>query len=147
LCWHEQACSKLIRFYFFRFQSSGSARTASTYEVAHIDEDMFAGLQLMAQVEVRNLVCDRESLASGWMSLIYADGSFDCVFVINSPEMRRIGAELPGVRLYAKCEFMNPGGSVKDRPALRMVQAALAGAPSGRTCRSSTRPATGVAYA
>ena len=26
-----------------------------------------------------------------------------------------IGAELPGVRIYAKCEFANPGGSVKDR--------------------------------
>ena len=43
--------------------------------------------------------------------------------------LRRIGAELPGIRIYAKCEFMNPGGSVKDRPALRMIEAALARRP------------------
>src|SRR4029077_469217 len=27
--------------------------------------------------------------------------------------------ECPDVSIYAKAEFMNPGGSVKDRPALR----------------------------
>ena len=33
-----------------------------------------------------------------------------------------------GCDIYAKCEFENPGGSVKDRPALWMVRAAeLAG--------------------
>ncbi len=31
-----------------------------------------------------------------------------------------------GVELYAKLEFINPGGSVKDRPALRMIEAAEA---------------------
>jgi len=31
--------------------------------------------------------------------------------------------DLPeGVEIYAKAEFMNPGGSVKDRPALRMIE-------------------------
>ena len=35
----------------------------------------------------------------------------------------RIGRDLPG-QLFAKLEFMNPGGSVKDRPALAMVEAA-----------------------
>ncbi len=30
----------------------------------------------------------------------------------------------PKVTVYAKLEFMNPGGSVKDRPALRMIEAA-----------------------
>lgn len=29
------------------------------------------------------------------------------------------------VLLLAKVEFMNPGGSVKDRPALRMIEAAV----------------------
>ncbi len=32
----------------------------------------------------------------------------------------------PKVEVYAKLEFMNPGGSVKDRPALRMIEAAEA---------------------
>jgi cysteine synthase B len=63
--------------------------------------------------------------------------------------LRRIGAELPGIRIYAKCEFANPGGSVKDRPALRMIEAALGGGRlgRGRTLVDSTSGNTGVAYA
>jgi cystathionine beta-synthase len=43
----------------------------------------------------------------------------------NTPLVRldRIGRSLPG-QLLAKLEFLNPGGSVKDRPALLMVEAA-----------------------
>jgi cysteine synthase B len=63
--------------------------------------------------------------------------------------LRRIGAELPGVRIYAKCEFLNPGGSVKDRAALRMIESALADGRfgRGRTLVDSTSGNTGVAYA
>jgi S-sulfo-L-cysteine synthase (O-acetyl-L-serine-dependent) len=63
--------------------------------------------------------------------------------------LRRIGADLPGVRIFAKCEFANPGGSVKDRPALRMIEAALAEGRlgRGRTLVDSTSGNTGVAYA
>ena len=35
--------------------------------------------------------------------------------------LNRVGAD-SGVELYAKCEFLNPGGSVKDRIAVRMVE-------------------------
>ena len=35
--------------------------------------------------------------------------------------LNRIGRELP-VELFAKCEFLNPGGSVKDRIAVRMIE-------------------------
>lgn len=40
----------------------------------------------------------------------------------NTPvvKLHRLGAECPA-KLYAKCEFLNPGGSVKDRIAVRMV--------------------------
>ena len=63
--------------------------------------------------------------------------------------LRRIGAELPGLRLYVTCEFMNPGGSVKDRPALRMIETALADGRfgKGKTLVDSTSGNTGVAYA
>jgi cysteine synthase B len=63
--------------------------------------------------------------------------------------LRRIGAELPGIRLFAKCEFMNPGGSVKDRAALRMIETALAEGRfgPGKTLVDSTSGNTGVAYA
>ena len=41
----------------------------------------------------------------------------------NTPVVRfhKIGADLP-VELFGKCEFLNPGGSVKDRIAVRMVE-------------------------
>jgi len=63
--------------------------------------------------------------------------------------LRRIGAGLPGVVLYAKCEFANPGGSVKDRPALRMIETALAEGRfgPGKTLVDATSGNTGVAYA
>lgn len=63
------------------------------------------------------------------------------------------------VRLYAKAESFNPGGSVKDRPALAMVQAAIAdgrlradqGAlnrhPSSPRVLDATSGNTGIAYA
>src|SRR5579875_1380269 len=43
----------------------------------------------------------------------------------NTPLLRldRIGRDIPG-QLVAKLEFLNPGGSVKDRPALNMIEAA-----------------------
>ena len=44
----------------------------------------------------------------------------------DTPLIRLRGVEPPGVELWAKCEFANPGGSVKDRPALQMVRDALA---------------------
>ena len=46
----------------------------------------------------------------------------------NTPLVRlhHIEQDCPGVELWAKCEFTNPGGSVKDRPALRMISDALA---------------------
>ena len=41
----------------------------------------------------------------------------------------RLSADLPGVTIYGKAEYFNPGGSVKDRAALSMV---LDGERSGR---------------
>ena len=32
----------------------------------------------------------------------------------------------PRVKVFAKAEWFNPGGSVKDRPALNIIRAALA---------------------
>jgi cystathionine beta-synthase/cysteine synthase A len=41
----------------------------------------------------------------------------------NTPTVRlnRVGKET-GVELFGKCEFLNPGGSVKDRIAVRMIE-------------------------
>jgi S-sulfo-L-cysteine synthase (O-acetyl-L-serine-dependent) len=65
-------------------------------------------------------------------------------------QLRRITAGLPdGVKVFAKAEHLNPGGSVKDRPALRMI---LAGEQSGAllpgmTILDATSGNTGIAYA
>src|SRR5256885_4575206 len=64
--------------------------------------------------------------------------------------LRRFEREVPGgVELYAKAEWQNPGGSVKDRAAARMV---LEGEASGkltraRTILDATSGNTGIAYA
>lgn len=36
-------------------------------------------------------------------------------------ELERTAARVPGLRLFAKAEYLNPGGSVKDRPARAMI--------------------------
>ncbi len=62
--------------------------------------------------------------------------------------LRCVAKSAPGVAVYAKLEFANPGGSVKDRPALRMMQDALADGrlTRGKTLIDSTSGNTGVAY-
>lgn len=54
-----------------------------------------------------------------------------------------------GVKIYAKAEWFNPGGSVKDRPALSIIQAALSRGDlvSGRRLLDSTSGNMGIAYA
>lgn len=70
----------------------------------------------------------------------------------NTPlvEIRKVTRGLPpGVRVLAKLEGFNPGGSVKDRPALRMIREAVAAGQltPGRTIIDSTSGNTGIAIA
>ena len=70
----------------------------------------------------------------------------------NTPllEIQKISAGLsPQVKIYAKLEGMNPGGSVKDRPAWRMVQEGLRSGQlrPGKTILDSTSGNTGIALA
>jgi cysteine synthase B len=60
-----------------------------------------------------------------------------------------VGAEFPGVEFYAKAEWENPGGSIKDRPALNIVlEAERAGLMSrDKVLIDSTSGNTGIAYA
>ena len=69
----------------------------------------------------------------------------------NTPlvRVRKLAADLPDVEIYGKAEYLNPGGSVKDRPALNMV---LDGERTGKltpekTLIDSTSGNTGIAYA
>ena len=63
--------------------------------------------------------------------------------------LRHFERAAPGVELYAKAEWQNPGGSVKDRAAARMI---ADGEASGRlkpglTIVDATSGNTGIAYA
>ncbi len=57
--------------------------------------------------------------------------------------------EFPGLEVYAKAEWFNPGGSVKDRPALSMIEdGERRGAlTKDRVIIDSTSGNTGIAYA
>ena len=68
----------------------------------------------------------------------------------NTPLLRlsKLDAELQGVEIFAKAEFFNPGGSVKDRAGLNMI---LDGERTGRltkdrTLLDATSGNTGIAY-
>src|SRR5271154_402237 len=69
----------------------------------------------------------------------------------NTPLLRlaKLDSGFPGVEIYTKAEFFNPGGSVKDRAALNMI---LDGERTGRLTKDrvildSTSGNTGIAYA
>ena len=68
----------------------------------------------------------------------------------NTPLVRLRGIERdnPGVKIYLKLEYMNPGGSVKDRPALQMMRDAIADGQltQDKTLIDATSGNTGVAY-
>ena len=55
----------------------------------------------------------------------------------------------PGVEIYAKVEYFNPGGSLKDRPVLRMLSEAIADGrlTRGKTIIDSSSGNAGIAYA
>jgi S-sulfo-L-cysteine synthase (O-acetyl-L-serine-dependent) len=69
----------------------------------------------------------------------------------NTPLLRLgcIAKEFTNIEFYAKAEWFNPGGSVKDRPALNMIQAGVASGAlrPGKTIIDATSGNTGIAYA
>lgn len=79
-------------------------------------------------------------------------GPHDVLSLIgNTPllSFNRIAPQSPGVKIYAKAEWANPGGSVKDRPAKNII---LDAEKSGLMSRDkllidSTSGNTGIAYA
>jgi cysteine synthase B len=63
--------------------------------------------------------------------------------------LHRFELETPGVELWAKAEWQNPGGSVKDRAATRMIlDGEASGAlTTGKIILDATSGNTGIAYA
>src|SRR6202790_947480 len=69
----------------------------------------------------------------------------------NTPLLRLVstGHEFQNVEICGKAEWFNPGGSVKDRPALGMIDAGLKSGAlvPGKTIIDATSGNTGIAYA
>ena len=70
----------------------------------------------------------------------------------NTPllPLRRLSSGLPArVQVFAKAEWFNPGGSVKDRPALNIIQTALLNGDlgNGKRLLDSTSGNMGISYA
>jgi cysteine synthase B len=69
----------------------------------------------------------------------------------NTPLLRfqKLTGDLKDVRVLAKAEWNNPGGSVKDRAAARIITEALRAGKlgTGKTLLDSTSGNTGIAYA
>ena len=70
----------------------------------------------------------------------------------NTPllPLRRLSRKLsPRVKVFVKAEWFNPGGSVKDRPALNIIQTALANGDlgNGKRLLDSTSGNMGISYA
>ena len=76
----------------------------------------------------------------------------DIISNIRNPPLLRlekVARDLPGIEIYGKAEYFNPGGSVKDRAALNMIRE---GERAGllthdKTLIDSTSGNTGIAYA
>ena len=73
-------------------------------------------------------------------------------YVGNTPllPLRRVTRDLsPRVQVFAKAEWFSPGGSVKDRPALNIIQTALTHGDlgNGKRLLDSTSGNMGISYA
>ena len=70
----------------------------------------------------------------------------------NTPllPLRRVTRNLlPQIQIFVKAEWFNPGGSVKDRPALNIIRTAIANGDlvSGKRLLDSTSGNMGISYA
>jgi cysteine synthase B len=85
------------------------------------------------------------------LNFLYAQPDSLEARVGNTPlvRLKRIAADLPDpVKVFAKAEWFNPSGSVKDRPAANILREAFdSGKLKGRRLLDSTSGNMGIAYA
>jgi S-sulfo-L-cysteine synthase (O-acetyl-L-serine-dependent) len=99
---------------------------------------------MMEALQIRDVLQDRKDIRS-------ANPDSLLTFIGNTPliQICRVTKHLRGVQIFAKAEWLNPGGSVKDRAGLRIIED---GERSGELARGkvildSTSGNTGIAYA
>jgi S-sulfo-L-cysteine synthase (O-acetyl-L-serine-dependent) len=95
-------------------------------------------------LQIRNVFQDRKEMRR-------ANPDSLLPFIGNTPliQISRMTKHLKGVQIFAKAEWLNPGGSVKDRAGLKIIED---GERSGELTRNkiildSTSGNTGIAYA
>src|SRR5690606_26143894 len=88
------------------------------------------------------------AVMSGYLRLRRIESVVEAVGDTPLVRLRVVTKDAPDVPVYAKLEFENPGGSVKDRAALRMIKDALADGrlDGNKRLIDSTSGNTGVAY-
>jgi cysteine synthase B len=84
-----------------------------------------------------------------WNQRAAAHSLLDLVGRTPLIRLDKLDADLPGIEIWGKAEFLNPGGSVKDRAALNML---TDGERTGKLTKDriildSTSGNTGIAYA
>jgi cysteine synthase B len=93
----------------------------------------------------------KHSASTGEVTSIKQRGKTILECIGNTPLLRleRIGPSFPNAEFYGKAEWLNPGGSVKDRPALEMIREAerTGKLKPGQTILDATSGNTGIAYA
>jgi cysteine synthase B len=93
----------------------------------------------------------KKPLWTEWSTSTEAIGRslLDCIG--NTPLLRldHLGRNYPNAEFHGKAEWLNPGGSVKDRPALEMISDAerTGRLQPGQTILDATSGNTGIAYA
>ena len=82
-------------------------------------------------------------------NLNFGAGVLDRVGHTPLLRLERVVGDYPGIGFFAKAEWFNPGGSVKDRAALNMIrEGERAGLlRPGKTILDATSGNTGIAYA
>ncbi len=93
----------------------------------------------------RSLLAEPLAMAAGQSGVSILDR------IGNTPllHLARVGKDFPNVEFYAKAEWLNPGGSVKDRAALAIISEGERSGElrSGKIILDSTSGNTGIAYA
>ena len=113
-------------------------------EIAALSVGIAAGFCLQNWLQRRSHLLERKSFGGHCSE---APVNRVTALIGNTPLIRINSlSDATGCEIYGKAEFTNPGGSIKDRVALQIVQEALASGQleSGGTIFEGTAGSTGV---
>src|SRR5947207_6044129 len=130
-------------------RASRRAGSARRVRFARIPVSLTGSTRLIKSGLIRSYIEMPQSNASSVLERVPGSSVLDMIGRTPLVRLHQFERETPGVELYAKAEWQNPGGSVKDRAAARMI---LEGEASGKlgpdkVIIDATSGNTGIAYA